>query len=133
MKTLQEILTSHERDVRREGERNFSMGEAAIASQCFDEADRLSVAIKAIATLTAERDAAIRSQKHTEQFYAVRFRRLHEWATEGGHNEVFAIMMNGTTGPLEPPTYAQQLNLKEHENKRLARALEAAEKLAQGE
>lgn len=75
----------------------------------------------------------IRKRQHTEQWYAVRFERIREYAQQHGWwHDIAAIIANGClTGAdkdgnfiYEPPTYAQQLN------RAIFRA-EAAEKKAE--
>jgi hypothetical protein len=62
--------------------------------------------------LRRERDEAVRSKEHTQYWYAVRLERLKDLAKERGiWTEVAAIIANGTLTAVEPPTYAQQLNI----------------------
>lgn len=66
----------------------------------------------------AERDKAIKRREFTEQWYALRIRRIKDTAQrEGIWPEVACILANGTAGfkedgsyEFEPPTYAQILN-----------------------
>jgi len=50
---------------------------------------------------------------HTDQWYAMRFKTLGDWAREHGHDEVFNILANNKVNvqDITPPTYDQQMNL----------------------
>jgi hypothetical protein len=52
--------------------------------------------------------------KHSEEWYAVRFARLRDFANtlpEDKKREYFSIVANGTGDPYEIPTYAQQMSI----------------------
>jgi len=56
------------------------------------------------------------AREYCEQWYAVRLKRIQEWAEENGHGEVIAnIIANGTSESTEPPTYDQQMNILRHQ------------------
>lgn len=94
------------------------------------------------AILAAERERAEKAEKsrqHTQQWYAVRWERLHDLirdrskAAEPGSEmaqvwpDIASILANGTLGPpdhpYEPPTYAQQLNIAKHRVEKAEAAL----------
>lgn len=85
----------------------------------------------ALAQSEQRRDEAIEAKKFTQQWYAVRWERLKDWA----RNEIpadlreqfFCIVANATKSVLEPPTYGLQLNMMRH------RAELAEERAAQSE
>lgn len=55
-------------------------------------------------------------REFSEQWYAVRLKRIQDWAEETGNGEVLAnIIANGTSEVTEPPTYDQQMNILRHE------------------
>ena len=88
-----------------------------------------------LAALDAEREAAERSKRFTEEWYAERWARLYDLGSEmseATRQRMHEIMANGTchTAPdgsfaVEPPTYAQILAHKNWEIERLRNALEA--------
>lgn len=55
---------------------------------------------------------------HTEEWYAVRFRRLFDWAhselSDDQRNRYFSIVANGSATPFEPDNYTALLNLEKH-------------------
>ena len=93
------------------------------------------VARAILAALDAERDAAERSKRFTEEWHAERWARLHDLGSEMSETtrqRMHEIMANGTchTAPdgslaVEPPTYARILARKNWEIERLQNALEA--------
>lgn len=48
--------------------------------------------------------------EETEDWYAVRFEALKDWAKKNNHKEFFDILANGSLLH-EPPTYAQKMNI----------------------
>ena len=64
------------------------------------------------------------------EWYANRFERLRVWAntslTESQRHQYFSIVANGTL-PGEPPTYAQLMNVKQHEIERRIAQLQQSE------
>lgn len=65
--------------------------------------------------LAQDLQRATAARARTQQWYAVRWERLKEWARseipEDLSHEFFSIVANGTKNVSEEPTYAQQLNL----------------------
>lgn len=60
----------------------------------------------------ADRERAESGHEFTKQWYAERIRKITDVAKrEGIWEEVACILANGTSGPEEPPTYAQLLNM----------------------
>jgi len=79
---------------------------------------------KEIEALKQENEKLEESKRFTSEFYAVRFQRLRDLLKDTPYFEKFcAISANGTANPYENPTYAQQLNIKQWEIKRLGKDL----------
>lgn len=76
-------------------------------------------------------DRLLHHRNYTAYWYAVRFRRLWQWAHEELTPELrwryFSIVANGKADSLEPPTYAHQFNVMEY---RMRCAEEKAEALS---
>ena len=75
-----------------------------------------------LAAVRAELDRATKSLEHTRYWYGTRLERLWHWAheelTEPQKSRYFSIVANGTADVNEPPTYARQLNVMNHDLKR---------------
>lgn len=82
--------------------------------------ERLNATIRTltadVTAARAERDEAIASRDHTQQWWAVREARLRDLAKEKGiWPEFAAVIANGTAHHFDPPLYAQQMNVLRHE------------------
>ena len=80
--------------------------------------DRLEAALAAERARADKAEAALAEEEahrvHAEEWYAVRFEVLKDWARKNDHNEVFNILANGVPNITDPPTYAQQMNILKH-------------------
>lgn len=69
----------------------------------------------AILALLAESDSKDKKINHSEQWYSCRFETLYHWAhrelNESQKTQYFNIVANGSSHPLDPPTYAQKMNV----------------------
>lgn len=80
--------------------------------QCATIAKRLEARVL---DLDNDIERAKAARARTQQWYAVRWKRLQEWARaeipDNLSQEFFSIVANGTKNVHEEPTYAQELNL----------------------
>jgi len=77
--------------------------------------DVLNVIADQAQCVVDDRDRALRSQEHTQQWYGERWVRLTDELRDTEHWErVCNILANGTAEVTEPPTYAQQLNIAKY-------------------
>ena len=83
------------------------------AWRIFHPAEEIEVApVSELERVEAERERAESGHEFTKQWYAERIRKITDVAKrEGIWEEVACILANGTSGPEEPPTYAQLLNM----------------------
>lgn len=90
-------------------------------------------ALKAeVERLTKERDDALSSKDHCQQWHAVRLKRLEDWFRNEGKDltiamEFWNIVANGTKSVNDPPTYSQQMNMLRHEVERLKKRVQELE------
>jgi hypothetical protein len=87
-------------------------------SEKFDIAiEKVEARINALIT---ERDDAISSKEHTQQWYAERLVPMKDWARgldEELKHQFFGLLANGIKTPFDPPTYAQILNMEKWKRK----------------
>lgn len=83
--------------------------------------------------LTRERDEALESKAHTQQWYASRLEPLEDWArkelTRALREQFFSIIANACSSVSEkPPTLTVQLNLMRHDRDQLRSTLAERDK-----
>jgi hypothetical protein len=93
--------------------KNYEFG--FIGDRCdADEAFFLACTPAVVLELIAENKGYAKKIKWDESWYGTRFETLFHWAhrelNEEQKTQYFNIVANGSSSPLDPPTYAQQMN-----------------------
>lgn len=89
--------------------------------------ERINTLKAEISTLKQENEQLESRKKFSDEFNAVRWEKLRDLFKDTEYSEsFFKVMANGKATAFENPTYAQILNMKEHEIEQLQSALDVA-------